>query len=106
MGGIVATAIVSGRVDEAVKERAGAYIKAAGLTAGDIINIVWTNIAKTSQVPTATEQNIEPLSAWDAFMQFRETGLRAGGASSIPDMTLEEIHDMIAADMLEEYEAL
>lgn len=106
MGGIVATAIVSGRVDEAVKERAGAYIKAAGLTVGDVINIVWTNIANTKQVPTATEQDAEPLSAWDAFMQFRATRLQAGNTSPIPDMTLDEIHDMIATDMLEEYEAL
>ena len=43
----MATAIVSGRVDAAVKERAGVYIRAAGSSVGDVINDLWTYIART-----------------------------------------------------------
>ena len=50
------TAIVSGRVDEGVKLRAGAFIEAAGLTVGDVIRNVWEAIALTGQVPAPVAQ--------------------------------------------------
>ena len=45
------TAVISGRVDESVKERAARYIQAAGLTVGDVIKTVWESIAQTGEVP-------------------------------------------------------
>jgi len=47
------TAVVSGRVDEDVRERAARYIQAAGVTAGDVIKAVWESIAQTGEVPLA-----------------------------------------------------
>ena len=102
----MATAIVSGRVDTAIKERAGAYIRAAGLTVGDVINIVWKSIASTGSLPhmeqTAPE---EPASAWDAFMAFREAA-DSPTPDAIPDMTNRELHEWLGTQRLHDYEAL
>ena len=88
----MATAIVSGRVDEVVKERAGAYIKAAGLTAGDVINIVWTNIANTGNTPTIENAGAEEsLDPFERFMTFRETFNSAPIDERYASMTDEEI---------------
>ena len=48
----MATAIVSGRVDEAVKARAARHIHAAGMSVGDVIKAVWEHIAETGEVPS------------------------------------------------------
>lgn len=45
------TAVISGRIDEDVKERAARYIHMAGLTVGDVIKAVWESIAQTGEVP-------------------------------------------------------
>ena len=88
----MATAIVSGRVDEVVKERAGAYIKAAGLTVGDVINIVWTNIANTGSIPTIESAGVEEaLDPFERFMAFRETFNSAPIDERYASMTDEEI---------------
>lgn len=47
----MATAVVSGRVDEGVRRRADAYIRAAGSTPAEVIKVVWENIARTGEVP-------------------------------------------------------
>lgn len=47
----MATAVVSGRVDERIKFRAEVFIRAAGLSAGDVIRAVWERIAQTGEVP-------------------------------------------------------
>lgn len=49
----MATSVVSGRVDEAVRRRADAYIRGAGTTPAEVIKVVWENIARTGEVPTA-----------------------------------------------------
>ena len=45
------TTIVAGRVGIDVKERATKYIRAAGLTVGDVIRSVMESIARTGIVP-------------------------------------------------------
>ena len=45
------TAVVSGRVDQATKNRADRVIRASGLTAGDVIKALWTQISQTGEVP-------------------------------------------------------
>lgn len=44
-------ALVSGRVDRSVKDRADFYIRKSGLTTSEVIRIVWANIAETGRVP-------------------------------------------------------
>lgn len=54
-GRAMASVLVAGRVSEECKERADFYIRRAGLTASEVIRIVWENIARTGEVPRAVE---------------------------------------------------
>lgn len=56
-GRAMASVLVAGRVSEECKERADYYIRRAGLTASEVIRIVWENIARTGEVPHAIEPN-------------------------------------------------
>lgn len=70
------TAVISGRVDQAVKERANRIIQAAGLTVSDVIKATWTSIAKTGELPEALVEpanKTEPSSQFSRFAQFVES---------------------------------
>ena len=90
----MATAVVSGRVDERVRQRADAYIKAAGLTPADVIRVVWENIARTGEVPEVVPTE-EPRGAWERFMEFRESLPEA--EPWLVNLTKEQMRDMIAS---------
>ena len=47
----MSTAVVSGRVDERVRQRADVALRKAGLTPTDIIQSVWNEIARSGDVP-------------------------------------------------------
>ena len=64
----MATAVVSGRVDEKVRQRADAYIRAAGSTPAEVIKVVWENIARTGEVPEEVPAE-EPHGTWERFME-------------------------------------
>lgn len=101
----MATAIVSGRVDARVKERADRSIKAAGTTVGDVIRTVWEHIARTGEVPHASPENADGAdAAWDALLAVREE-LSHCPASDDPlaALTDDQLHDMKARDLLERY---
>lgn len=92
----MATSVVSGRVDDYVKERAAAYIHAAGLTTAEVIKTVWERIARTGEVPMAeaevAEQEYDPF---EAFMAFRAQ-LQPADAWLV-SMTDEQMNDMIVS---------
>lgn len=90
----MATAVVSGRVDERVRQRADAYIKAAGLTPADVIRVVWENIARTGEVPDEGEAQGETPDAFEDFMAFRASLPKA---TWLADLTDEQMKDMIAS---------
>lgn len=90
----MATAVVSGRVDEKVRQRADAYIRAAGSTPAEVIKVVWENIARTGEVPTE-EQAEEPRGAWERFMEFRES--LSDAEPWLVNLTKEQMRDMIAS---------
>ena len=50
------TAVVSGRVDTSVKEKADAYLKEKGVTPVEAIKNVWAGIATTGQVPGPVDE--------------------------------------------------
>lgn len=70
----MATAVVSGRVDVRVRDRANRVIRAAGLSTADVIKGVWTSIAQTGTLP-------------DAFL--------AGRAQDSADGRLEDFLDFV-----------
>ena len=103
----MATAIVSGRVDEQVKNRASAYIRAAGLTVGDVIKITWENIARTGEVPVATVEERDEKSAqspMDVFLELREE-MNALTAQDewLATLTDKQMRDMITDHLMEKY---
>lgn len=103
----MATAIVSGRVDEAVKERAGAYIHAAGLTVGDVINRLWEYIAATGDTTEFLEKTqTEQPPAFERFLQLRNELAAISGGAVIPEMSNDELKDYLASERLKDYEAL
>ena len=70
----MATAVISGRVEEELKERVGRLIQAAGMSAADVIKTVWENIARTGEVPmpcAADEQVDERAKRFAQFMELR-----------------------------------
>ena len=66
----MATAIVSGRVEEEIRQRANAFIEKQGLTAADVIKIVWNNIAITGKVPLSLEQGSVQPKRTELFEEF------------------------------------
>lgn len=103
----MATAIVSGRVDEAVKERAGAYIHAAGLTVGDVINRLWEYIAATGDTTGFLEKaQTEQPPAFERFLQLRNELVAISGVTGIPEMSSDELKDYLASERMKDYEAL
>ena len=89
----MATSVVSGRVDEKIRQRADAYIRAAGSTPAEVIKVVWENIAHTGEVPEAASE--EPRGAWERFMEFRESLPEA--EPWLVNLTKEQMRDMIAS---------
>ncbi len=90
----MATAVVSGRVDEKIRQRADAYIRAAGSTPAEVIKVVWENIARTGEVPEAVAAE-RPRGAWERFMEFRESLSEAD--PWLVNLTKEQMRDMIAS---------
>ena len=89
----MATAVVSGRVDEKVRHRADAYIRAAGSTPAEVIKVVWENIARTGEVPEEVPAE-GPRGTWERFMEFRESLPKA--EPWLVNLTEEQMRDMIA----------
>lgn len=91
----MATAVISGRVDEQVRESAERYIQAAGLTAADVIRTVWERIARTGEVPREEAVGEPADAAWNDFMAFRDE--ISGEASWLDALTEREVRDLVAA---------
>lgn len=98
----MATAVVSGRVDEEIKRKADIIIERAGKTTGDVIRDIWANIVITGELPTTKQQEEEFLEKRRRFKAFMEL------VESLPPappwfatMTDEEMRDMMVEDMLE-----
>ena len=101
----MATAIISGRVEESVKEKAGAYIRAAGLTVGDVIKLVWENIAQTGELPQPIDRGDSSEDAtWKGFMEFR-SALNDGSAREdwLADLDDKGIRDVVTEALEEKY---
>ena len=79
----MATAVVSGRVDEQVKARAEAFIRAAGLSTGDVIRVVWEHIARTGEVPDVGDAAERLDAARDPMERLGELRRRSAPAKTL-----------------------
>ena len=95
----MATAVVSGRVSEDVKAQAGRVIRKHGLTVGDVIKNVWTEIARTGELPeVARAQETEPAANSDAiddFLAFIDSLPPAD--EELINMTDEQMKDLLGS---------
>lgn len=89
----MATAVVSGRVDERIKMQADRYIHASGLATADVIRMVWEHIARTGEVPQE-ERSAPELNNFEGFMEFRAS---LPSATWLATLTDDQMKDMIAS---------
>lgn len=93
----MATAVVSGRVDEQVKTRAEAFIRAAGLSTGDVIRVVWEHIARTGEVPDAGDSAERLDAARDPMERLGELRASFGACEDLIHLDDAQMRDMIAS---------
>lgn len=91
----MSTVIVSGRVDARTREKVAPILKTAGLTQGDVIKVMWENIAATGEVPRPvadSEKTKKQKTAFERFMEFRSS---LPPCPELENMTDAEMRDMI-----------
>lgn len=93
----MATAVVSGRVDAQVKARADAFIRAAGLSSGDVIRVVWERIARTGEIPDAGDGAEQFDAAPDSLERLGELRASFGSCEDLVSLDDNQMRDMIAS---------
>lgn len=92
----MATAVISGRVDERVKARAEVFIRAAGLSTGDVIRVVWGRIARTGEIPDAGDVAERHDIARDPMERLGELRVSFGTCEDLIHLDDAQMRDMIA----------
>ena len=93
----MATAVVSGRVDAQVKARAEAFIRVAGLSAGDVIRVVWERIARTGEIPDAGDDVERFDVSRDPLGRLGELRASFGACEDLANLDDDQMRDMIAS---------
>lgn len=99
----MATVVVAGRVDEAIKREVDRIIEREGKTTADVIKDVWVNIYLTGELPVTQEQQEtfnEQRKRFQEFMAWRDALPPA--PDWLINLTDEQLRDMMVEDMLEE----
>ena len=92
----MATAVVSGRVDEEVKRRADKFIKAAGKTTGQVINDLFVQISITGELPGAEMERMEREERAERFKGFVEYVEALPSADDwLVNMTDDQMRDLL-----------
>lgn len=100
----MATAVVSGRVDERIKQEVDRILQREGKTPGDVIKDVWTTIYQTGRLPITQEQEDEFKRKRQGFAELMEFVHTAPASPSwATSLTDKEMNDMIAKDQMERW---
>ncbi len=92
----MATAVVSGRVDEAIKRRADKYIKAAGKTTAQVISDMYLQISITGELPGAELERERRERGKERFREFMEYVDSLPPADEwLANMSDEEMHELL-----------
>ena len=95
----MATAVVSGRVDEAIRQRADVVMRKAGLKPTDVIQGLWATIASTGEVPDAAlpaaaeTKGQEAMAHLDRFLDSLPPVNRAYAGLSDDEILALKVHD-------------
>lgn len=91
----MSTAVISGRVDASVRDKAAPYLKLAGVSAGDVIKTVWKAIAETGQVPKSIEDTSLRKNALSDFFALCDSD--ESSPSWFASMTDEDMADILGS---------
>ena len=95
----MATSVVSGRVDEAIRQRADIVMRKAGLKPTDIIQGLWATMASTGEVPdaalpaTTAANGQEAMARLDCFLDSLPPVNRAYADLSDDEILALRVHD-------------
>lgn len=93
------TAVVSGRVDDAIRQRADIVMRKAGLTPTDVIQNVWAHMANMGEVPDAARPTAtadgkqETLAHLNSFLSSLPPANPAYAGWSDEDILALKVHD-------------
>lgn len=92
----MATAVVAGRVDEAVKNKVDALLRIAGTSASELIGRLWEHVAETEEIPAFASQGQTEVQTdnLDDFLSFVDSLPPA--PAWLKDMDRDAMRDMIA----------
>lgn len=91
----MATTVISGRVDELVKQRAEAVLAKNGVTANQLIGAIWNQIAQTGTIPISMGEDELRVHRRQRFAEFQAwTKTLPPPNPQYAHMTDEEILDL------------
>lgn len=67
----MAGAVISGRVDEKIRQKAEVVMRKAGLTPTDIIQSVWALIAEKGEIPEIARPSVPPTKEQEAMARLK-----------------------------------
>ncbi len=91
----MSTVLVSGRVDEDVKQRTDLVLRKAGKTNSDVIRSLWNSIAATGEIPVfETGASQKKPSVVDRMKALRE---KTPESDFIRDLTPERLKEVLSS---------
>ena len=93
----MATVVVSGRIDEQVKARAEAIIRAAGLSPGNVIRVVWKRVAQTGEIPDVGDGAERLDASRNPLERLGELRASFGACEDLVSLDDDQMRDMIAS---------
>ena len=99
----MATAVISGRVDELVKQRAEAVLAKNGVTPNQLIGAIWNQIAQTGTIPISMGEDELQAHRRQRFAEFQAWTKTLPPCPSLANATDEELREMIVEGLVEKY---
>lgn len=71
----MASCVISGRVDESVRDKVSPILKRAGMSAGDLVKSLWEHVALTREIPSFEVEKAvcDAHSPYDDFISYCDT---------------------------------
>ena len=97
----MATSVVSGRVDETIRQRADVVMRRAGLKPTDVIQGVWAFMARTGEIPdiaqpaSVIDNNQEALARLNDYFQTLPSANPAYAGLSDDDILSSRVRDHV-----------
>lgn len=98
----MATAVISGRVDQELKQRVDQILAREGKTVGDVIRDVWVTIGQTGALPATSKQEEALRGKRESLREFMDLVESLPPAPSwFSAMTDEDMRNLVVDGMLQ-----